>query len=87
MSQADTSTHTGNAPVCRSAGSLTGPTCGGGRHTGWGFLPRRLALGPKQGDGALEVLEGLKGLVDAGECPTADGRNFNHCPVRVCPLI
>src|SRR6188768_529074 len=57
---------------CRSAGTGGRLAAVGGRHPGSGFLPRRVAFGAQEGDGRLEVLEGVEGLVDGGEAQVGD---------------
>src|SRR4051794_33424447 len=39
---------------------------------GGGLKAHRVTLGPQQGDGGLEVLERVEGLVDAGEAEVGD---------------
>src|SRR6478672_3590283 len=56
----------------RSAGSAGVAAPVRGRHPALGLLPRRVTLGAQEGDGRLEVVEGVEGLVDGGEAQVRD---------------
>ena len=56
---------------CRSAGAA-GVAAPVPAASGPGAPPRRVTLGAQEGDGGLEVLEGVEGLVDGGEAQVGD---------------
>src|SRR6478735_6357902 len=62
----------GRSSDARSAGAAGVPTSVGGRHPAVWLLPQRVTLGAQEGDGRLEVLETVEGLVDGGETQVGD---------------